>query len=172
MTLTLDELARRVQRLEDLAEIRALKARYLRGCDLKLPEVVRDTLAPEGATIAYDGFPAFNDRDAFVKIFQEMGCVPGIFDIHHATNAELELTSQDEATGAWSLNFQSINLAAKTVTQMGVEYQDRYIRKDGRWWISQTKTKRTSCIIHQVDTEGYPQIVAMGDAPDNYGDAS
>ena len=43
----------RLQRLEDDRAIRDLKARYLRACDSKDPETVRDCLLPDGAVIAY-----------------------------------------------------------------------------------------------------------------------
>ena len=59
MTLTLEALAARIAALEDIEAIRQLKARYLRGCDLKQPEVVRDTLprpAHSAANVSYSEF--------------------------------------------------------------------------------------------------------------------
>jgi SnoaL-like domain len=166
----LAKLAERVAALEDMEAIRQLKARYLRGCDLKQPETVRDTLLPE-AVIAYEGFPAFDNRDAFVAVFEAMGCQPGVHDIHHATNSEITLTGPDGAEGKWSLNFRSIIMAQRSVISMGVEYQDRYVRKDGRWWIAETRTVRTGCLIEQVDEDGKATVVAMGDPPAAYGEA-
>ncbi|MBL0022872.1 MAG: nuclear transport factor 2 family protein [Sphingomonadales bacterium] len=68
----------RLQRLEDDRAIRDLKARYLRACDSKDPESVRDCLLPTGAVIAYDGFPPFDNRDDFVAIYSQMGCAGDI----------------------------------------------------------------------------------------------
>jgi len=59
------DLAARVQALEDIAAIKALKYRYLRGCDRKEPETVRDCLDPAGCLIDYEGFPRFENRDHF-----------------------------------------------------------------------------------------------------------
>lgn len=162
-------LAARVQQLEDDRAIRDLKARYLRACDLKQPEAVRDCLLPD-ATIAYDGFPAFDNRDAFVAIYAEMGCAPGIFDIHHGANGIIAFDGPDRATGQWSLFFHNINLAAKSLTQMGVEYDDVYVRENGRWWIAETRTRRTSCLIHSVEG-GAARVVVMGDPPAVFGEA-
>lgn len=170
MESTLESLARRVAALEDLEAIRQLKARYLRGCDLKQPELVRDTLLPDGAVIAYEGFPAFDNRDAFVDVFTRMGCQPGVHDIHHATNSEITLTGADSATGKWSLNFRSIIMAQRSVISMGVEYEDRYVRQDGRWWIAETRSLRTGCLIETIDEAGKPTVVAMGDPPAAYGE--
>lgn len=170
MELTLESLAARIAALEDIEAIRQLKARYLRGCDLKQPDVVRDTLLPRGAVIAYEGFPAFDDREGFVEVFTAMGCQPGVHDIHHATNSEIALTGPDSATGKWSLNFRSIIMAQRSVISMGVEYEDRYVRKDGRWWIAETRSHRTGCLIETVDEAGQPTVVVMGDPPATYGE--
>ena len=70
-------LEQRLSRLEDDRAIRDLKARYLRACDTKDVETLRDALLPEGAVIAYDGFPPFDGRDAFVEVYRAMGCAPG-----------------------------------------------------------------------------------------------
>jgi hypothetical protein len=170
MSVTLEDLAARIAALEDIEAIRQLKARYLRGCDLKQPEMVRDTLLPTGAVIAYEGFPAFDSRDAFVDVFTQMGCQPGVHDIHHATNSEIQLTGPDSATGKWSLNFRSIIMAQRSVIEMGVEYEDHYVRSDGRWWIAETRSHRTGCLIEIVDEQGKPTVITMGDPPATYGE--
>ena len=169
MDLTIESLAARLRELEDREAIRELKARYLRGCDLKQPDVVRETLLPQGAVIAYEGFPPFDDREPFVEIFAQMGCQPGVHDIHHATNSEITFTGPDEATGRWSLNFHSIVLANRTSTHMSVEYTDRYVRRDGRWWIAETRTTRPFCRIDQIGEDGSISVVALGDPPAAYG---
>ena len=160
----------RVQRLEDESAVRALKARYLRCCDLRDPEGVRDTLVPVGAVIAYEGFPAFDNRDAFVTVFAQMGCQPGIYDIHHATNGVISFESDNRATGLWSLHFQTIILANRSVTQMGVEYQDVYVKESGRWWIAETRTRRTSFLGQVIGEDGTPNVFALGTGPEVFGD--
>jgi SnoaL-like domain len=169
MTDLVNQLAARVAALEDIEAIRQLKARYLRACDFKQPDVVRDTLLPKGAIIAYEGFPPFDDREPFVEIFAAMACQSGVYDIHHATNSEITLTGADTATGKWSLNFHSIILAQRSATHMGVEYEDRYVRQDGRWWIAETRTTRPYCRVEQVDEDGVAKTVALGEAPAAYG---
>ena len=161
----------RLQKLEDDRAIRDLKARYLRACDTKDREGMRDTLLPGGAVIAYDGFPAFDNRDDFVAIYAQMGCVAGIFDIHHGANGIITFESAERATGKWSLYFHNINLATKSLTQMGVEYDDVYVKQDRRWWIAETRTKRLSCLIHSVDEAGQATVAVMGDPPANFGEA-
>src|SRR5688572_22690821 len=162
----LNDLARRVRRLESERAIRELKARYLRACDLKDPEGVRDTLDPSGAVIEFEGFPRFDDREAFVAVYREFGCAPGVFDIHHGANGVIEFVSEDEANGRWSLLFHNINLAARTLTQMGIEYEDRYVARGGRWWIAETRSRRTSFLAQAVGEDGIARVLTMGQAPD------
>ncbi len=164
--MTLEE---RLQRLEDDRAIRDLKARYLRACDTKDPDTVRDTLMPVGAVIAYEGFPPFNNREDFVAIYAQMGCAPGIYDMHHAANGIITFESTTRARGQWSLFFHNINLAGRTLTQMGVEYDDIYVKDAGRWWIAETRSRRTSCLIHSVDADGTAAVNVMGDPPAAFG---
>jgi SnoaL-like domain len=165
--MTIEE---RLQRLEDDRAIRDLKARYLRACDTQQPEEVRDCLTANGAIIAYEGFPRFDNRDNFVAIYAQMGCAPGIFDIHHGANGIISFESDSRATGKWSLFFHNINLTSQTLTQMGVEYDDIYVKAEGRWWIAETHSRRNSCLIHSVDEAGASKVIASGKAPDNFGE--
>ncbi len=169
MTLTLESLAARLETLEAIDAIKTLKARYCRALDLRRIDDLRDTLLPEGAIVAYEGFPEFDDREGFISVFQQMGCAPGVYDIHHALNPDISLAGPDEATGKWSLHFKSVILAQRTIISMGVEYNDRYVRRDGRWWIAETRTTRPLCLIESVDEDGRARYVALGEAPAAYG---
>jgi len=158
-------LEQRLAALEDQRAIKALKYRYLRACDRKRPADVLDCLDPDRAVIAYEGFPRFESREAFVQIFEQMGCKPTIIDMHHGENPEITITGADSAKGVWDLFFQSIDTQAGTVLQMGCEYSDDYTRKGGRWWISETATKRTSFLLQKQQPDGTLAVIVMGDPP-------
>lgn len=164
--MTIEE---RLQRLEDDRAIRDLKARYLRACDTKDPETVRDCLLPLAA-IRYEGFPPFDNRDDFVAVYQQFGCAPGVFDMHHAANGVIAFDGPDRATAQWSLTFQTILLAQRTVTQFGIEYEDVYVRRDGRWWIAETVSTRKSVLVQTVDAEGQLRVVALGESDAAFGE--
>ncbi|EQB13595.1 nuclear transport factor 2 family protein [Novosphingobium lindaniclasticum] len=165
MPISLEEVAARLATLEDKEAIRSLKARYLRACDLKQPEVVRDCFIPT-ARIAYDGFPEFGDRDAFIEVFRQMACQPGVYDIHHATNWEIDLVGPDEARGLWSLNFRTILMNARHVSRLAVEYEDVYRRQAGQWFIAETVSRITSLITEEIAEDGALRVVAYGEAPE------
>ena len=156
----------RLQRLEDDRAIRDLKARYLRACDSQDPDTVADCLLPT-VKVRFDGFPPFDDRDAFVAVYRQFGCAPGIHDIHHAANGIIAFDSADKARGQWSLTFYNINLAQRRLTQFGIEYDDIYVKQDGRWWIAETASRKKSVLVEEVDEAGATRVIAMGqsDAP-------
>ena len=157
--MTLEE---RLQRLEDDRAIRDLKARYLRACDMKDVAGVRVCLV-EDALIRFEGFPDFDNRDDFVAVYEEFGCAPGVFDIHHAANGVITFDSAERATGKWSLTFHNVNLASRTLTQFGIEYDDIYVRRDGRWLIAESRSIRKSALVQAVDAEGNARVVEMGE---------
>ncbi|HQS94898.1 MAG: hypothetical protein B7Y31_08380 [Novosphingobium sp. 16-62-11] len=165
MPISLEDISSRLAALEDKEAIRALKARYLRACDLKQPDVVRDCFASGEIRIAYQNFPEFADRDAFVEIYRQMGCQPGVYDIHHATNWEIDLSGGDRATGKWSLNFRTILTGPRQIVRLAVEYDDVYAKVDGRWWIVETVSRVTSMLTEQVAEDGSVTVLALAEPP-------
>lgn len=164
--MTLEE---RLQRLEDDRAIRDLKSRYLRACDMQDPDAVADCLLPD-VKVRFEGFPDFDERDGFVAVYRQFGCVPGIFDIHHAANGIISFESPGRASGQWALTFHNINLAQRTLTQFGIEYDDVYVKRDGRWWIAETASRRKSAVVQSVDAEGNARVVVMGEMDRPFGE--
>lgn len=165
MTISLEDLSARLCALEDKEAIRALKARYLRACDLKQVEDVRDSFATGKVRIAYENFPEFDDRDAFVAIYEQMACNGGVYDIHHATNWQIDLESDARATGKWSLNFRTILTGPRQIVRLAVEYDDIYEKRDGRWWIVETVSRVTSMLTEQVAEDGSVTVIALATPP-------
>lgn len=163
-------IEKRVQILEDDRAIRDLKARYLRAADGKDIAAMRDCFVKD-AVVEFDGFPRFDAREPFIEIYQQMACVPGIFDIHHGANGVVRFENEARATGQWSLLFHNINLAAQTLTQMGVEYDDIFEKDDsGEWRIAHTRSRRTSALVHKVDEAGQTVVITMGEMETAFGE--
>ena len=160
MPITLEDLATRLAALEDKEAIRLLKSRYLRACDLKRTDEVRDCFMPGEIRIDYQNFPLFTDRDAFVAVYESMACNGGVYDLHHATNWEIDLTGPDSATGLWSLNFRTILAGPRQVVQLSVEYADVYRRVDGRWWMVESVSRVNSMLTEQIAEDGTVTVVA------------
>ena len=163
---TVADLEQRLRALEDINAIRELKARYLRACDRKQPDVMRDCFIEKGAVIEAEGFPSFTDREGWVQVFTELSVNnPNIMDTHHGQNPQIVLIGPDSASAVWDLQFTQINLKERTVVNLAGEYRDQYLRSGGRWWISSQKFRQTSFLMRTVGEDGQEKVVALGKPP-------
>ena len=138
----LTELAARCERLEAIESIRQLKARYLNACDRQDPEAVRDCFAEGEVVIDMSYFGHCKNRDEFVDgIFVPRGCHDHVLDMHHCTNAEIEIIDRENARGVWGLNYRNINTQERTLTLLSAMYHDEYRKIDGQWKVSRSRTE-------------------------------
>ena len=130
---------------EDLVEIESIKAvkyRYLRGVDLRDPEVIASTLT-EDATAAYaSGKLSFEGRDAIVSFI--IGSMPKaeLLSAHRVHHPEIELTGPDTATARWALDDTVILLNANLTLRGAAYYEDEMVKQDGEWLIRRTGYRR------------------------------
>ncbi|MFS3126945.1 nuclear transport factor 2 family protein [Nocardioides sp. Bht2] len=139
-----DELASRLARLEAVAEITALKHRYLRACDAKRPDEFRACFVAEGAVLDYGPLGAFTGVEPIAAIYERVALrqVEGryvIFDMHHAVHPDITVLDADNARGDWTLRFRQVNTEAGTEQVSAIEYHDTYRRENGSWRIASSK---------------------------------
>lgn len=124
--------------MDDLDEIRKLKARYFRGLDSKDWALYEDVFAEDvvvDLTIA--GGERHDGRAAFMAYARGLQLVQSV---HQGHMPEIELTSPTTATGVWS--FEDYNLWEDGSQNHGWgHYLETYVKADGRWRI---KTMRLS----------------------------
>src|SRR3984893_3457132 len=77
----LDDLRRRLVRLEDLEAIRRLKAQYLNACDSQDPESAKSCFAEGEVTIDMGHVGVFRTRDEFAALYRAAGCHPHVLDM-------------------------------------------------------------------------------------------
>lgn len=135
-------LRQRIDALEQIEAIKNLKYRYWRACDGKDPKAFRDSFIASGASIDYGRLGAFDDADPMTEIFTRIALhkVDGkhvIYDMHHGMHPEITLTDEGTAAGRWTLRFRQVNLLDHTETLSTGEYDDKYLREDGVWKMSQ-----------------------------------
>lgn len=162
MAESVDVLVRRIAVLEDVNAIQALKHRYLRACDRKQPEVVRDCFIAQGAHIDAAHMGVHEGRDSFVDLFQMVGCRDTILDMHHAQNPAIEITGADTARGTWDLYFNQINLDTRSATQVAGFYEDDYVRQADGWRIARSVFRVTSTLMTEVDEAGQARVILLG----------
>ena len=146
-------LERRIDTLENIELIKKLKARYVRACDLKDPEEIRDCFVPD-ASIDFTK-ARWDNRDDCVDYYIRWGTPATKIDIHHAMNGVVEITGSDSATGVWSLYYFGINQDNGIALQAGNTYWDEYAFQEGRWWIKGCRSNVHSSLAMKV-VEGQP----------------
>ena len=162
MSDDLKDLSRRIAALEDIAAIKELKFNYWNHLDGVRLEEVRACFVPKGAVIDMEGIPRCEDREAFLKIVKEQAGKPGTYNMHHGHNARIRLTGPDTAEGKWDSYFYGIDVGARTTIQLSGEYDDVYVRDQGRWWIKSLRFRQTSFMMQTIDEKGHPTVVSLG----------
>ena len=159
------DLEQRVQRLEDIEEIRALKSRYFYCCDRKDPKGMRDCFKDGPVYIDYGAVGTFDNADALVKIFTEIGCHDHMVEMHHGMNPQIELLDSTRARGSWKLHYFLINTKDRTLTQLGGYYEDEYQVVNGLWKISRTRFVATSTLVMDISSDAAKVAFAGRPAP-------
>ena len=136
---------------EDLVEIeliKQLKYHYMRCIDQKLWDEVGD-LFTEDATAAYSGGKyAFDGRAAIVEFLSKSMGAETFHSSHRVHHPEITLTGPDTATGVWALEDTVVETKWDIIIRGAAFYTDRYVKRDGRWWIAETGYKRSFEEMH------------------------
>ena len=131
--MNLEDIAQRVQRLEDIEALKKLKARYCAGADERDEEkfvgcFTEDAVWDGGNFGHYEGKAAIR---AFFRTIPEVLS----FAIHYVMNPRLEVNG-DRATGYWYLLEPCTMLEGGEQAVWGVaKYEEAYVRVDGEWKI-------------------------------------
>lgn len=155
------DVERRLQKLEDAEAIRTLKARYLFSCDRKDTAGMRACFADGKIHIDYGVVGSFDNADALVQLFSEIGCHPHMVELHHGINPQIEVQDAARARATWSLHYFLINTQAKSLTQLAGYYEDEYRKHDGAWKITSTRFVATSTLALDY-SEGVAKALFAG----------
>jgi uncharacterized protein (TIGR02246 family) len=141
--------------LQDVEEIKKLKARYFRGLDSKdwdlyggvfTQDVVVDLSSVNGEVIR--GHAAFMAYVRSLKLVQS---------VHQGHMPEIEVTSDTTATGVWSL--EDYNLWEDGSQNHGWgHYLETYEKADGRWRI---KTMKLSYLRYERSIGTAPAVAGI-----------
>ena len=119
-----EDLARRLRRLEDRAELRELADRYCLAIDDSDWDALRELFAAEAAMAGQTG------PDGVVGVLRSIRSGYGR-TIHSALTQTLEFTDDDHAAGVVPSRGE-LAIAGQTVL-CAMRYLDDYVRVDGRW---------------------------------------
>jgi ketosteroid isomerase-like protein len=136
--MSLEELARRIQVLEDIEALKKLKARYCAYCDNHYDADGLAALFTEDAV--WDGGERLGrseGREAIRAFFQ--GAPTRLpFAIHHVTNPFIDVHG-DTATGRWYLFQPCTRAEGNRAVWLAARYEEDYVRQGGEWKFRQMR---------------------------------
>jgi hypothetical protein len=132
-----------VMNLQDVENIKKLKAKYWRCCDQKLWEELATCFASDPYANYLDEhvFHSVEEIVAYLKADPQLS----ITAFHHGHNPEITLVGDAKAHGIWQF-YVHIHMASKkanTTLTMAGYYEDEYIKDQGQWKIKTTKATAT-----------------------------
>jgi uncharacterized protein (TIGR02246 family) len=136
--------------MDDIEEIKQLKARYFRLMDGKdwagMREVFSDDLVMDTTGA---GGSLTTGADEFVARLAEI--LDGAVTVHHGHNPEIRLTSPTTATGIWALHDIVIWPNGTRLDGHG-HYHETYEKAGGTWRIKTSKLTRLHTDITSTGT--------------------
>jgi len=128
----LDDLAARVARLEDRAEIRELVARYGFVVDDRDIEGLAGLFTPDGCFRSRDGVIDAHGREAVIETFHGRYAALGLsLHVTHDHLVRFDEEDPDRASGLLSSHAE-VHRNGRTMVA-ALRYEDRYRRHEGRW---------------------------------------
>ena len=128
--MTMEDMARRLQALEDVEEVKRLKARYCTLCDAPFDADALAELFAEDAVWEADDIGRFEGREAIRGFFQNI-TERLTFAVHYVMNPVIDVEG-DTARGSWYL-WEPGTVRGQNAIWISGSYQDEYQRVDGRW---------------------------------------
>ncbi len=130
----------RIRMLEDIEQIKKLKAKYWRCVDRKLWDELADCFT-EDATADYGPDIKLEGRNAIIQFLKDSLGRQTMITAHGGHNPEIEIMDENTARATWSLNDIVIIQPGTRMEGWGY-YEDVYARQGGRWRKSSTRIVR------------------------------
>ena len=145
-----EELEQRVRALEDVNEIRLLKAQYAAYCDDNYnPDKIAE-LFVEDATWESGALGRFEGREAIREFFRGASKI-FTFAIHYGLNPQIEVNG-DAAKARWYLFMPcTVSDGNKAMWRAGID-DEEYVRVKGKWMF---KSKTSTSIFSTPFEEGW-----------------
>ena len=139
----MEDIAFRLQRLEDIEAIKQLKARYFRALDTRNWQLMESCLKVTCKARYDNGKFSLDGRDAIIQFFRETIGDHRIILQHHGHHPEISLIDEKNASGIWYLQDLVMDPANHIKIQGAGFYDDCYEKINGRWLIFCTGYQRT-----------------------------
>ena len=139
----------RIEEFLEVEEIKRLKYKYMHCVDKKLWKEMEEVFIPE-ATVAYSaGRYSYEGRDAIIDWLKQGMDRDAFHSTHSVHQPEIDLLSSDRAVGTWKIEDIVIDVEFDITISGAAFYEDRYVKRDGRWLIEHTGYER---IFEQIQS--------------------
>lgn len=136
--MTLEELAGRIQVLEDIEAVKKLKARYCNAADAGDKDLFLGCFTSDATWDGGESFGRYEGRDAIRGLFESLPKVIS-FAVHYVMNPQIEVDG-DRATGRWYLLEPCTMLEGGEQAVLGSAfYDEEYVKEGGEWKIATLK---------------------------------
>ncbi|WP_062428823.1 nuclear transport factor 2 family protein [Herbidospora daliensis] len=143
--------------IDDVEEIKRLKARYFRFHDLKMWDAFLGLFTPD--VHIEIGDTVMRDPAAMVRITSAW--VGDATTVHRGFMPEIDVTGPDTATGVWSMDDYLVWPEKDGLTQ-GMRgyghYYERYRKIDGSWLISALRLDRLKVEVFEGGLPPVPTV--------------
>ena len=130
--------------MDDLEELKQLKARYFRFLDTKQWEAWGEVFAPDVRMEVPEGGVELDGRRAVVDGVS--AALAGTTTVHHGHMPEITIIGPETATGTWAMSDYVEWPPGDDGTRVGLRgyghYHEEYVKLDGRWHIAKTRLER------------------------------
>jgi hypothetical protein len=133
---SLESLARELQRLSDIEEIKRLRAAYFRCLDTANIEELGGLLTEDFSCLCIGGDYEYkaDNKSEFLSM-TESSFHQEIVTQHNGHGPEIDLVDEEHATGVVYFHDQVYHFRSKEYLQGTGIYRDRYRKVEGRWLI-------------------------------------
>lgn len=131
--------------LDDLlavGQLERLKYAYFRCLDQKRWDEMATLLTDDVEATYSGGANSFSGREAVLDFLRRTMGADTFHSAHHGHHPEIDLVGPDEATATWAMEDTVILLDFDLTIRGAGFYEDRYVRRDGRWLIAATGYRR------------------------------
>lgn len=160
-----ESLEQRIQALEDIEAIKQLKARYFRACDAKDTVTMRECFHDGEVELDYGRVGIFNHRDDLMAVFEQLAVNAHIVEMHHGQNPEVSLVDSENAEAMFGLYYLLLNPRDQTITQLGANYSDRFLKVEGQWKIVASRCDVSSTLLLDTSDKVLKVLFAGRQAP-------
>ncbi len=133
--MDMNELMKRVERLEAIEAIKKIQGQYYRCLDTKAWDELGECFAPEFNTAFSDGRLVFTKWEDLRNFYEENMGVGKQISQHNGHTPEIELTSDTTATAKWYLHDYLIIPPHNWGIRGTAIYNISYVKTDDGWKI-------------------------------------